>query len=172
MDHNFGKSVACSDSEKVTIPRTKPNITFQGQGHLSTAIAWNDTANSSHGTFYSGSVQVFSNNFIARNISFMVRNQIEFRESCSCYVIVVVIGMCYRFRMLLRFRAPETWEHKRWRLGSWATKLPSGVVGSSEPKTHFTTIGVAITFGIAISKALLTSSSAMRGRCTRYEAPL
>ncbi|XP_056168463.1 probable pectinesterase 8 [Syzygium oleosum] len=57
--------------EKVTIPRTKPNITFQGQGYLSTAIAWNDTANSSHGTFYSGSVQVFSNNFIARNISFM-----------------------------------------------------------------------------------------------------
>ncbi|XP_056168464.1 probable pectinesterase 8 [Syzygium oleosum] len=57
--------------EKVTIPRTKPNITFQGQGYLSTAIAWNDTANSSHGTFYSGSVQVLSNNFVARNISFM-----------------------------------------------------------------------------------------------------
>ncbi|KAK4773796.1 hypothetical protein SAY87_028815 [Trapa incisa] len=57
--------------EKVVIPRTKPNITFQGQGYVSTAIVWNDTANSSHGTFYSGSVQVFSNNFVARNISFM-----------------------------------------------------------------------------------------------------
>ncbi|XP_030513194.2 probable pectinesterase 8 [Rhodamnia argentea] len=57
--------------EKVIIPKAKPNIMFQGQGYLSTAIVWNDTANSSHGTFYSGSVQVFSNNFIARNISFM-----------------------------------------------------------------------------------------------------
>ncbi|KAL5581602.1 hypothetical protein UlMin_014044 [Ulmus minor] len=57
--------------EKVMVPRTKPNITFQGQGFTSTGIAWNDTANSSHGTFYSGSVQVFSNNFIAKNISFM-----------------------------------------------------------------------------------------------------
>lgn len=57
--------------EKVTVPRTKPNITFQGQGFTSTAIAYNDTANSSHGTFYSGSVQVFSTNFIAKNISFM-----------------------------------------------------------------------------------------------------
>ncbi|XP_073148171.1 probable pectinesterase 8 [Henckelia pumila] len=57
--------------EKVIVPRTKPNITFQGQGYTSTAIIWNDTANSSHGTFYSGSVQVFSANFIAKNISFM-----------------------------------------------------------------------------------------------------
>ncbi|KAL0318922.1 UNVERIFIED_CONTAM: putative pectinesterase 8 [Sesamum angustifolium] len=57
--------------EKVIIPKTKPNITFQGQGYTSTAIVWNDTANSSHGTFYSGSVQVFAPNFIAKNISFM-----------------------------------------------------------------------------------------------------
>ena len=60
-------------SEKVIIPRTKPNITFQGQGFQSTAIVWNDTANSAHGTFYSGSVQVFATNFVAKNISFMVR---------------------------------------------------------------------------------------------------
>ncbi|XP_062104819.1 probable pectinesterase 8 [Humulus lupulus] len=57
--------------EKVMIPKTKPNITLQGQGYLTTAIAWNNTANSSGGTFYSGSVQVFSDNFIAKNISFM-----------------------------------------------------------------------------------------------------
>ncbi|XP_015880886.4 probable pectinesterase 8 [Ziziphus jujuba] len=57
--------------EKVIVPIIKPNITFQGQGFTSTAIVWNDTANSSHGTFYSGSVQVFSDNFIAKNISFM-----------------------------------------------------------------------------------------------------
>ncbi|XP_031102035.1 probable pectinesterase 8 isoform X2 [Ipomoea triloba] len=57
--------------EKVIIPKTKPNITFQGQGYTSTAIVWNSTANSSGGTFYSGSVQVFSANFIAKNISFM-----------------------------------------------------------------------------------------------------
>ncbi|KAF5196515.1 Pectinesterase qrt1 [Thalictrum thalictroides] len=57
--------------EKVLVPKTKPNITFQGQGFETTAIIWNDTANSSHGTFYSGSVQVFATNFIAKNISFM-----------------------------------------------------------------------------------------------------
>ncbi|KAK4713879.1 hypothetical protein R3W88_019786 [Solanum pinnatisectum] len=57
--------------EKVIIPKTKPNITFQGQGYTTTAIMWNDTANSANGTFYSGSVQVFSTNFIAKNISFM-----------------------------------------------------------------------------------------------------
>ncbi|CAA0806900.1 Probable pectinesterase 8 [Striga hermonthica] len=57
--------------EKVIIPKTKANITFQGQGYTSTAIVWNDTANSAHGTFMSGSVQVFSTNFIAKNISFM-----------------------------------------------------------------------------------------------------
>ncbi|KAK4594093.1 hypothetical protein RGQ29_017958 [Quercus rubra] len=57
--------------EKVTVPSPKTNVTFQGQGFTSTAIAWNDTANSSHGTSFSGSVQVFSTNFIAKNISFM-----------------------------------------------------------------------------------------------------
>lgn len=57
--------------EKVMVLKTKPNITFQGQGYTSTAIAWNDTALSANGTFYSGSVQVFADNFIAKNISFM-----------------------------------------------------------------------------------------------------
>ncbi|CAH9089495.1 unnamed protein product [Cuscuta europaea] len=57
--------------EKVNIPKSKPNITFEGQGFMTTAILWNGTANSSGGTFYSGSVQVFSDNFIAKNISFM-----------------------------------------------------------------------------------------------------
>eukprot|EP01018_Ginkgo_biloba_P020333 Gb_41519 [translate_table: standard] len=56
--------------EKVSVSDTKPNITFQGQGYLKTSIAWNDTANSSHGTIYSASVSVFALNFIARNISF------------------------------------------------------------------------------------------------------
>ncbi|KAG5606329.1 hypothetical protein H5410_027821 [Solanum commersonii] len=57
--------------EKVIVPKSKPNITFQGQGYTSTAIIYNDNANSSHGTFNSGSVQVFSTNFIAKNLSFM-----------------------------------------------------------------------------------------------------
>ncbi|KAK7855240.1 putative pectinesterase 8 [Quercus suber] len=66
-------SYICVDrnGEKVTVPIPKTNVTFQGQGFTSTAIAWNDTANSSHGTSFSGSVQVFSTNFIAKNISFM-----------------------------------------------------------------------------------------------------
>ncbi|KAJ0975915.1 hypothetical protein J5N97_017880 [Dioscorea zingiberensis] len=57
--------------EKIMILRTKANITFQGQGLDSTAIVWNDTANSSHGTFYSASVTIYGPNFIAKNISFM-----------------------------------------------------------------------------------------------------
>ncbi|KAI3936816.1 hypothetical protein MKW98_021678 [Papaver atlanticum] len=57
--------------EKVTVPKTKANVTFQGQGFESTAIVYNDNANTSHGTFYSGSVQVFAPNFIAKNLSFM-----------------------------------------------------------------------------------------------------
>ncbi|KAJ3693517.1 hypothetical protein LUZ60_008997 [Juncus effusus] len=57
--------------EKVMIPSSKSNITFQGQGFDTTAISWNDTANSSHGTFYSASVTVFAHNFIAKNISFI-----------------------------------------------------------------------------------------------------
>lgn len=55
------------------VPKTKPSITFQGQGYATTAIAWNDTAKSANGTFNSGSVQVFASNFIAKNISFMVK---------------------------------------------------------------------------------------------------
>nr|QIR83178.1 pectin methylesterase 20 [Cunninghamia lanceolata] len=56
--------------EKVSVAESKARITFQGQGYLNTSIQWNDTANSSHGTFFSASVTVFAPNFIARNISF------------------------------------------------------------------------------------------------------
>ncbi|KAH9326076.1 hypothetical protein KI387_006254, partial [Taxus chinensis] len=56
--------------EKVSVAESKPSITFQGRGYLNTSIVWNDTANSSHGTFFSASVTVFASNFIARNISF------------------------------------------------------------------------------------------------------
>jgi len=59
-------------SEKVTVPASKPNITFQGQGFDITAIAWNDTAKSANGTFYSASVSIFASGFIAKNISFIV----------------------------------------------------------------------------------------------------
>ncbi|GAB2282505.1 Probable pectinesterase 8 [Dionaea muscipula] len=57
--------------EKVTVPKNRPNITFQGQGLESTVISWHDTASSSHGTSKSASVHVFATNFIAKNISFM-----------------------------------------------------------------------------------------------------
>ncbi|CAF2312936.1 unnamed protein product [Brassica napus] len=57
--------------EKVAIPKTKPNITLQGQGFETTSIAWNDTAYSANGTFYCASVQVFGSQFLAKNISFM-----------------------------------------------------------------------------------------------------
>ena len=86
-----------NNSEKVMIPKTKPNITFQGQGYTSTAIAWNNTANSSGGTFYSGSVQVFSDNFIAKNISFMVRAIHIYIHIYSMSCRVIYIANCIVF---------------------------------------------------------------------------
>ena len=68
-------------SEKVTIPAAKQNITFQGQGFTTTAIAWNDTARTANGTFYSASVAIFGVSFIAKNISFMVCSS---SQNCDC----------------------------------------------------------------------------------------
>ncbi|KAK6942722.1 Pectinesterase, catalytic [Dillenia turbinata] len=56
--------------EKVVVPANKTNLIIQGQGYLKTAMAWNDTANSTGGTPYSASVAIFASNFIAYNISF------------------------------------------------------------------------------------------------------
>ncbi|ONK65821.1 uncharacterized protein A4U43_C06F1320 [Asparagus officinalis] len=57
--------------EKITVPVTKQNVTFQGQGFITTALGWNDTARTANGTFNSASVAVFGANFVAKNISFM-----------------------------------------------------------------------------------------------------
>ncbi|OIT28063.1 PREDICTED: probable pectinesterase 8 isoform X2 [Nicotiana attenuata] len=78
--------------EKVIIPKNKPNITFQGQGYTSTAIVYNDNANSSRGTFYSGSVQVFSTNFIAKNISFMNVAPIPGPGAVGAQAVAIRIG--------------------------------------------------------------------------------
>ncbi|XP_062005310.1 putative pectinesterase 14 [Rosa rugosa] len=56
--------------EKVTVNVSKTNLIFQGQGYLNTAIAWNDSANSSGGTGRSSSVSISAPNFTAYNISF------------------------------------------------------------------------------------------------------
>lgn len=53
----------------------KTNLVLLGQGYLNTAIAWNDTANSTGGTVYSASVAIFASSFTAYNISFKVRTQ-------------------------------------------------------------------------------------------------
>ncbi|KAI4305531.1 hypothetical protein L6164_028894 [Bauhinia variegata] len=78
--------------EKVTVPRTKPNITFQGQGYTSTGIAWNDTAKSANGTFSSGSVQVFASNFVAKNISFMNVAPIPSPGEVGAQAVAIRIG--------------------------------------------------------------------------------
>ncbi|KAG8374193.1 hypothetical protein BUALT_Bualt11G0105600 [Buddleja alternifolia] len=57
--------------EKVVISSNKTNLIVEGQGYHNTAIAWNDTANSTGGTAYSSTVSIFSPNFIAYNISFL-----------------------------------------------------------------------------------------------------
>ncbi|KAM3288209.1 putative pectinesterase 14 [Capsicum chacoense] len=56
--------------EKVVINSSKTNIIIQGQGYQNTAIAWNDTANSTGGTANSFTVAIYASNFIAYNISF------------------------------------------------------------------------------------------------------
>lgn len=55
----------------MTVNARKTNLIFQGQGYLNTAIAWNDSANSSGGTARSSSVSISASNFTAYNISFM-----------------------------------------------------------------------------------------------------
>ncbi|XP_042461226.1 probable pectinesterase 8 [Zingiber officinale] len=78
--------------EKVTIPKTKANITFQGQGMYTTAIAWNDTANSTGGTFYSASVAVYGVNFIAKNISFMNVSPIPKPGDMGAQAVAIRVG--------------------------------------------------------------------------------
>ncbi|KAK6943905.1 Pectinesterase, catalytic [Dillenia turbinata] len=55
--------------EKVVVAANKTNLIIQGRGYLETAIAWNNTANSTGGTPYMP-VAIFAPNFIAYNISF------------------------------------------------------------------------------------------------------
>jgi pectinesterase len=59
------------DSEKVTIPYTKPYIICQGAGKEATVISWNDRA-SSMGTANSATFYADANSFIARGIGFKV----------------------------------------------------------------------------------------------------
>ncbi|KAI3447532.1 hypothetical protein Pfo_004197 [Paulownia fortunei] len=57
--------------EKVVVSSNKTNLIVQGQGYLNTAVAWNDTANSTGGTSHSSTFAIFAPNFIAYNISFL-----------------------------------------------------------------------------------------------------
>lgn len=54
------------------VQATKTNLIIQGQGYLSTAIEWNDTASFSGGTFYSSTFTIFASKFTAYNINFKV----------------------------------------------------------------------------------------------------
>ncbi|XP_031501860.1 probable pectinesterase 68 [Nymphaea colorata] len=67
---------ACYYVEKVVVPKTKPYITFQGEGMGVTVIEWHDRAGDRgpsgrriH-TYNSASVIVLADHFSARNISF------------------------------------------------------------------------------------------------------
>jgi len=62
--------------EKVLVPKTKPYITFQGQGKRATVITWNDDLTTldkfgkALGTMKSASVTIESDYFVAANLSF------------------------------------------------------------------------------------------------------
>lgn len=63
--------------EKVTVHKKKTNVVLQGKGYQKTIIEWNDTALSSGGTFYSFSFAVYADNFVAHNVSFVVRTLLQ-----------------------------------------------------------------------------------------------
>ncbi|XP_062193630.1 putative pectinesterase 14 [Phragmites australis] len=56
-------------TEKVVVWSNKTGVTVQGRGNLNSIILWNDTANSSGGTFYSATFTVLADRFVAYNIS-------------------------------------------------------------------------------------------------------
>lgn len=56
----------------MVINSSKINLIIEGQGYQNTAIAWNDTANSTGGTANSFTIAIYAPNFIAYNISFQV----------------------------------------------------------------------------------------------------
>jgi hypothetical protein len=62
----------CNFSEKVTLPATKPYITFKGAGASVTTIQWGDDAAKAGSTAKSASVLILSDFFIAEDIAFKV----------------------------------------------------------------------------------------------------
>eukprot|EP00253_Pinus_taeda_P026480 PITA_26480 len=56
-------------SEKVTIPAEKPFITLIGMDAKSTIITWNDSAESTGGTYNSATVTVLASDFTAKQIA-------------------------------------------------------------------------------------------------------
>jgi pectinesterase len=72
--------------EKVKVPKSKPFVTFLGEGADQTKITWHDTsASSNNSTFKSASVSVMANGFVARNLAFEVKGL--FRESFGVSIV-------------------------------------------------------------------------------------
>ncbi|KAG9131397.1 hypothetical protein Leryth_022190, partial [Lithospermum erythrorhizon] len=101
--------------EKVKVLKNKQNVTFQGQGYTTTAIAWNDTANSANGTFYCGTVQVFAANFIAKNISFMNVAPIPTPGAIGAQAVAIRISGDQAFSKLDSFMPQDTLHDDRGR---------------------------------------------------------
>lgn len=57
----------------MNIPKSKGYITLQGSGKESTSIDYNENAASAGSTYDSATVAVFSDYFVARDISFKVK---------------------------------------------------------------------------------------------------
>lgn len=71
--------------EKVTVPKTKSRITFQGVSASKTVIQYGDTAESAGSTSKSASVAVLSDYFIALNITFSVLVKIP--RLCNSFTV-------------------------------------------------------------------------------------
>ena len=90
----------------MVVNTNKTNLIFQGQGYLNTAIAWNDTANSTGGTSYSSSVAIFAVNFTAYNISFEVTDVV--------WVMLTKKETIYNYIYVLNIDThKESWKHTK-----------------------------------------------------------
>ncbi|OQU87512.1 hypothetical protein SORBI_3003G292100 [Sorghum bicolor] len=170
-------------TEKVSISAMRAFITLEGAGADSTIVQWGDTADSPTGpkgrplgTFNSATFAVNAQYFLARNITFKVRNatgtrSVALRRSrrVACGLLNSTLsGIGRRGRTRRRCRSRGRRGSRRWRCGCRRTTRRSWGASSWARRTRCMTTRVATTTRSATSKGPWTSSSATRCRCTRY----
>jgi len=113
----------CISREKVNIPAFKSYITIEGDGAEETIVKWSDTAQTPGsngrplGTYGSATFAVNSPYFIAKNITFQVRNTLSlyFYPNLLCAFVFYKHNNIYcECRTQLLFLLQEQLESKQW----------------------------------------------------------